>query len=59
MVICDSFVMLNYPKTGSTFAREALREIHEASQASQSALVGFAKRILRKAGFQADPRSKS
>ena len=29
MIITDSFVFLNYPKTGSTFVREALSELYE------------------------------
>jgi hypothetical protein len=28
MIITDRFVMLNFPKTGSSFARKALRKIH-------------------------------
>jgi hypothetical protein len=29
MLITDKFVMLNFPKTGSTFAREALKAVHQ------------------------------
>ena len=29
MIITDKFVMLNFPKTGSSFARKALKEIYE------------------------------
>lgn len=32
MIITESFVFLNYPKTGSTFVREALREIYQKKQ---------------------------
>ncbi len=28
MIITDEFVMLNYPKTGSSFARKVLKELH-------------------------------
>ena len=29
MLVTDRFVLLNYPRTGSTFAREALRALHQ------------------------------
>ncbi len=29
MLILDKYILLNFPKTGSTFAREALKEIHK------------------------------
>jgi hypothetical protein len=29
MLIFDSFILLNYPKTGSTFARTVLKEIYD------------------------------
>ena len=29
MIITDRFVMLNFPKTGSSFARDVLREVHQ------------------------------
>jgi hypothetical protein len=32
MIITDSFVFLNYPKTGSTFVREALSELYKKKQ---------------------------
>lgn len=29
MIITDQFVVLNMPKTGSTFVRDVLRRVHE------------------------------
>lgn len=36
MIITESFVLLNYPKSGSTFARTVLAEIHEKRSAAAS-----------------------
>ncbi len=38
MVVTDSFVLINYPKTGSTFARAVLREIYALQLADRSLL---------------------
>ena len=36
MIITDQFVMLNFPKTGSTFVRNVLKQIHEELTFSSS-----------------------
>ena len=35
MLITDKFVMINFPKTGSTFARKALMQVHAPSRAGR------------------------
>ena len=39
MIITDSFVMLNLPKTGSTFARTVIKEIHANRLSRQSFII--------------------
>jgi len=58
MVICDSFVMLNYPKTGSTFAREVLRDIHSDRLSTRPLPVRFGLRALWKLGVEIGPMFK-
>ncbi|MDD4274565.1 MAG: sulfotransferase family 2 domain-containing protein [Desulfobacter postgatei] len=48
MIITDKFVMLNYPKTGSTFARAVLKKIHEEYNT-------FPKLFLKKTGLIKKP----
>lgn len=38
MLVTDKFVMLNLPKTGSTFSRQALRRIHFGGRLKQAAI---------------------
>lgn len=48
MLITDEFVMLNYPKTGSSFTREILKEIHHTHDSLPS-------KILKKLGLMNKP----
>ncbi len=40
MILTDQFVLLNYPRTGSTFVREALRTVYEQGGGRLTQLVG-------------------
>jgi hypothetical protein len=39
MLITDDFVMLNFPKTGSTFAREAIKQIYTTKESKTRTLL--------------------
>lgn len=49
MIITDDFVMLNFPKTGSSFAREVLRRLYGENTPTRS------QKILRRLGLQKPP----
>lgn len=51
MLITDSFVLLNYPKTGSTFARTVIKDIYKRRRAQQSLL----RRLSDRLGFTSGP----
>ena len=44
MLICDDFNILNFPKTGSTFVRDVIKEIYEARYKKNS-LLKIAQRL--------------
>ena len=44
MIITERFVLLNFPKTGSTFIRNALKELYDNKS--------FSERLLNKIGFK-------
>ncbi len=49
MIVTDRFVLLNYPRTGSTFVRDALKRIHAARDGAVRRLVartGLLRRSL-------------
>jgi hypothetical protein len=48
MIITDRFVMLNYPKTGSSFTREILKQIHHTYDSAPS-------KVLKKLGLMNKP----
>lgn len=52
MIITDRFVVLNMPKTGSTFVRTALRELRHAQLARRSPLA----RLLDRCGIAMAPK---
>lgn len=43
MLITNDFVMLNYPKTGSSFARAVIKKILDKRQAQRPAITRFAR----------------
>lgn len=48
MLITDQFVMINFPKTGSAFSRDALKRIHKTGNLRRALeRRGFAKPALR------------
>lgn len=51
MLITDQFVMLNLPKTGSTFARTVIKELHVKRLSKQS----FVKRALQRLNIIKQP----
>lgn len=51
MLVTESFILLNYPKTGSTFARTAIKEIYQRRVSERSA----ARRILDRLGIMPRP----
>ena len=48
MIVTNDFVMLNLPKTGSSFARAAIKEIYEQRQARKSIMVKALRRLVFK-----------
>ena len=48
MIITNDFVMLNLPKTGSSFARAVIKEIYERRQSSKSGLTKALQRLVFK-----------
>jgi len=48
MLILDKFIVLNYPKTGSTFVREAIKEIHRKRKKNTSYLFYFLDKKIRR-----------
>lgn len=48
MIITDNFVVLNLPKTGSTFVRDSLKEIHSSSQSNRGILAKLISRSKSK-----------
>lgn len=51
MILSDKFVIINFPKTGSTFVRKALKKIKNDNS--------FFKKILRTASFNTKPIIKN
>lgn len=51
MIITDQFVLLNFPKTGSTFARQAIIDLYEARRNSR----GLITKLLEKSGLKKPP----
>lgn len=51
MIVTDSFVLLNHPKTGSTFARTVLKEIHKRRLKRRP----LRRKLLDKLGITAKP----
>jgi len=47
MIITEHFVMINFPKTGSTFVRSALKNIHEKTN--------FGEKVLYQLGLRKKP----
>ena len=51
MIITDKFVLLNFPKTGSTFARQAIADLYQKRQENR----GLLTRVLEKSGLLKSP----
>lgn len=51
MIITDSFVMINFPKTGSAFARKMLQQVHHGSNASILEKACYRLRIKKRPFF--------
>ncbi len=47
MIITEEFILLNFPKTGSTFVRSVLKQIYERRSARRSIAAKAARALLR------------
>jgi hypothetical protein len=48
MIVTNDFVMLNLPKTGSSFARAVIKEIYEHRQSSKNEIIKALQRLIFK-----------
>ena len=52
MIITDKFVMINFPKTGSAFARKMLQIVHHGNNYSYLYKFLFKLNILKRPYFE-------